>query len=842
MTISTENPEGNTLRKHIGKDLSSGDAFAILRQLASALVYVHQQGFVHGHIRPENVTFQESGATTLSNFEISRSKKSSHSGNGSGAQDPYMSPEQAHGSEIDARSDLYSLGVVFYEMLTRKLPPLSPESSLISFPDLPVMLIQYQSLLDQLLAVDPGRRFQNAGTLLEAIDQIEAGFFLPPMDSGTEDVLGLSATEEQPPEPLIVDEVQPVHSVQEQESPLSTNVEEKVSGASAAEVSDPEPSIKEVKKKDPQPQKTTKPKKSSQHWILIGVVFLLFVAVGIYWAPILLDQQNSPAKNIPLPVVIPAHEKEVEKVFSIEDAPVIENSSEFDAFATGTVTLSITSEPSGARVYLDKRELGETPFTGNALPSGKFTLLLQKKYFLDLTREVELEKDQTVETNYSLTPGKGGIRITSTPESGVVALDGKQIEERTPLTLEAIPAGIHTISIHADRYYPAEKEVEILIDQTAHLDMKLTGGNLVKYQGDWVEPDERDRLIEAQIKKLVIKAENAMNKEKFTEAENYLEEAEALKNDDPGVASAWVLLRKLQNEAASRALLAGAKGFVVEGIALEKALEFVQALQKYMAAKALMPTLAGLDELITNVKVRIDEKEKELARERLMAKLVGDMIFVKGGCFKMGDTFDIGNQFEKPVHKVCLDDYYIAKYEVTQGNWQGVLGDNPSHFKNGADFPVERVSWDDAQKYLEKLKGLTGKKFRLPTEAEWEFAARSRGMNQKYSGGDDVDAVAWYMENSKGHTWEVGTKNPNQLGIHDMSGNVWEWCSDWYSDTYYGISPGKNPQGPTTGTSRVVRGGSWSYYRDNVRAAYRGRYMPYFKFKYLGFRLALDPE
>lgn len=188
-----------------------------------------------------------------------------------------------------------------------------------------------------------------------------------------------------------------------------------------------------------------------------------------------------------------------------------------------------------------------------------------------------------------------------------------------------------------------------------------------------------------------------------------------------------------------------------------------------------------------------------------------EMVFAKGGCYQMGDTFGDGNSDEKPVHKVCVDDFYIGRYEVTQGQWKAIMGRNLSYFKDcGDNCPVEQVSWNDIQNFINKLIQKTGKKYRLPTEAEWEYAARSRGKNEKWAGTSNESEIgdyAWYLSNSGSKTHPVGQKKPNGLGLYDMSGNVWEWCSDWYGKNYYGNSPKDNPTGPSGGQFRVLRGG-----------------------------------
>ena len=218
-----------------------------------------------------------------------------------------------------------------------------------------------------------------------------------------------------------------------------------------------------------------------------------------------------------------------------------------------------------------------------------------------------------------------------------------------------------------------------------------------------------------------------------------------------------------------------------------------------------------------------------------------ELVRVEGGTFRMGATSeqeDEADSDEKPVHGVTLSSYYIGKTEVTQALWQAVMGSNPSRFE-GSDLPVECVSWNDCQEFIQKLNRLTGRNFRLPTEAEWEFACRggnnSRGY--KYSGSNNLGSVAWYNDNSGGQTHPVGTKAPNELGIFDMSGNVWEWCSDWYAN--YTSYSQTNPTGPLSGSNRVCRGGCWCDGARGCRSSHRGIHSPTHRLHYLGLRLAL---
>jgi len=221
------------------------------------------------------------------------------------------------------------------------------------------------------------------------------------------------------------------------------------------------------------------------------------------------------------------------------------------------------------------------------------------------------------------------------------------------------------------------------------------------------------------------------------------------------------------------------------------------------------------------------------------------MVLVKGGNFLMGcsatkDGNCLGD--ETPTHWVSLTDFYIGKYEVTQKEWQTVMGTNPSSNTDCDNCPVERVSWNDIQLFLSNLNSVTGKKYRLPTEAEWEYAARG-GVNRqgfKFAGSNVLDEVAWHLNNSENTTHPVGQKKANPLGLYDMSGNVWEWCADWYGT--YPSTAQTNPKGPSTGgTFRVLRGGSWNFNAEGCRSAIRNYDSPAFRGNYVGFRLVLAP-
>lgn len=226
------------------------------------------------------------------------------------------------------------------------------------------------------------------------------------------------------------------------------------------------------------------------------------------------------------------------------------------------------------------------------------------------------------------------------------------------------------------------------------------------------------------------------------------------------------------------------------------------------------------------------------------------MVTVEGGTFTMGATAEQGSDAysdESPTHQVTLSDYSIGQTEVTQALWLAVMGSNPSYFQGDLSRPVEQVSWNDCQQFITKLNQMTGKTFRLPTEAEWEYAARGGNKSQayKYAGSNTIGDVAWYIDNCYAlgssnpdyGTHAVATKAPNELGLYDMSGNLWEWCQDWYGS--YSSSAQTNPTGSVSGSNHVRRGGSWVCLARYCRVSRRQQDAPTVADDHIGFRLAL---
>jgi formylglycine-generating enzyme required for sulfatase activity len=228
-----------------------------------------------------------------------------------------------------------------------------------------------------------------------------------------------------------------------------------------------------------------------------------------------------------------------------------------------------------------------------------------------------------------------------------------------------------------------------------------------------------------------------------------------------------------------------------------------------------------------------------------------ELVYVRGGTFTMGNGttpkgVKLTYEASRPEHQVTVGDYFIGRYEVTQAQWRAVMDTVPSHF-TGDSLPVEQVSWDDAQQFCAMLSQRAGMRFRLPTEAEWEYAARGGSLSKRcvFAGSNDRDECAWYCVNSGGQTHRVGLLKPNELGLYDMSGNVAEWCGDWMAsyDDMIGSDgePLVNPRGPRSGDSRVLRGGHYNSTSPCCTVYDRGWYLPTGRYEFYGLRLVMEP-
>ena len=284
----------------------------------------------------------------------------------------------------------------------------------------------------------------------------------------------------------------------------------------------------------------------------------------------------------------------------------------------------------------------------------------------------------------------------------------------------------------------------------------------------------------------------------------------------------------------------------------DSAKDFYETAASYQNDKTLQPLIKKCEDKIAEKKKPKPEKKVtpppidsgEKKQSTIIAQLDRNMVTIPSGSFTMGCTSEQGSDCaddEKPTRQVQIKGFKMGKYEVTQAEWRAVMGSDPSelYFKGCDQCPVERVSWDDIQDFIKKLNQKTGKRYRLPSEAEWEYAARG-GQNYKYAGSNDIGTVAWYDENSNKKTHPVGTKKGNGYGLYDMSGNVWEWCQDKWHDSYKDAPPDSRAWESGSSSGRVLRGGGWYAYARGCRVSNRNRSSPDLHFNFLGFRLALS--
>ena len=455
-------------------------------------------------------------------------------------------------------------------------------------------------------------------------------------------------------------------------------------------------------------------------------------------------------------------------------------------------------------IYVDDTPRGKGTWTGR-LGEGEHIVEARKTSHRNSIKKIDVVagRNESV-TVANPVPIYGALNLNSTPDEAFVYLDGVKIGE-TPLIKNNVLIGPHTLKFEKQGCAPLTKTITVAENQMLNVDEKLVTGREISISTD----KNGDKIFVDG---------NYIGTSPLTATLSFGEhEVKAVR--DSKETSKKITVAQTGGDTSVQLAFSTNKTFTVNGVSFE-------------------------------------------------------MIAVKGGTFTMGSTDQYADSDEKITHNVTVSDFMIGKFEVTQKLWKAVMGSNPSYFK-GDNLPVENVSWNDAQEFIKKLNQQTGQNFRLPTEAEWEYAARGGTNTSLYNGENiiingtnnspNLDRLAWYGGNcgqnytssagcdvsngynisgwsekqyndSKGGTHPVGLKQPNAYGLYDMLGNVWEWCQDWYGD--YSSSLQTNPKGPTSGSGRVNRGGSWSGNAGSCRVSYRHSYYPDSRNNYLGFRLA----
>jgi TonB family protein len=461
----------------------------------------------------------------------------------------------------------------------------------------------------------------------------------------------------------------------------------------------------------------------------------------------------------------------------------------FTIIAGETKPLSINMNPTFAGISLSTEPIADIYINGEFKANSKWQGRLNPGIY---TFEAKLDKHQTAIEKQTVTIGQpinltlrptpktGNLKVMSTPFEATIKIDGKELGQ-TPITLKNILIGEYTVEISLPAYATAIEKATITEGQTATIVSTLQNGR------------------------------------------------EITVNSNPTGVTLFVDNVSVGSTPWQGNLIFGNHNLRIEQAEkkAEKQISLLQSGGETSFTLSFGPQ--SFTESINGVNF--------------------DMIAVKGGTFTMGSPAnEAGRGSDETQHQVTLSDFSIGKYEVTQKQWQAIMGNNPSNFK-GDNLPVEQVSWNDVQEFIKKLNQKTGKKYRLPTEAEWEYAARgfpvasisSTGSETSavlYSGSNNIDEVAWYSGNSGSKTHPVGQKMANELGIYDMTGNVWEWCSDWYGG--FNNENQVDPAGNSSGISRVARGNSWGDYKRICRMSIRANNSPDIRNFGLGFRIALS--
>ena len=463
-------------------------------------------------------------------------------------------------------------------------------------------------------------------------------------------------------------------------------------------------------------------------------------------------------------------------------------------------SVSVSSQPQGAKVFLDGEDTGKvTPCTIGEIASGRCDIRLRLKDYAPASQSVTVTEGMTASVNVTLEARFAHVTINSLP-GAAIKVNGAEVGSGSYSNNMA--EGIYDIEASLAGHRPVTKQIEVIVGVPQTIELRPTpiygmldvnsnpmGANITingKSYGD--TPTSIENLLVGDYDVVLTKPGYASVSQRVTVSEN---------------ASASVDVKMQKGEM---------KNSQIDESALS------------VSAINLTPNWSA---------------SVTPSQRAVLEKLIANMVKVEGSTFTMGATPEQGNdayEYERPAHQVTLSDYYIGRYEVTQKEWQAVMGDNPSKFY-GDNLPVDYVSWNDCQDFINKLNQLTGLKFRLPTEAEWEFAARGgkQSKGYKYSGSDNAKNIAWYEKNSGSKPHQVGTKEPNELGIYDMSGNVGEWCGDWYGR--YSSSAQTNPTGPSSGSYRVLRGGSWDNNAWYCRVSNRINRYPSSRYGINGFRV-----
>ncbi|THB67916.1 MAG: PEGA domain-containing protein [Gammaproteobacteria bacterium] len=836
--ISMEFIGGGDLKDKIQQgQLKTEEVIEIIKQIASALGFAHTKGFIHRDIKPENILFKEDGTAILTDFGIAKTVNSDTRMTGTGMSIGtlhYMSPEQARVRTLDGRSDLYSLGVVLYEMLTGEVPYDAEDTIAIAYahvnnpiPELPAVHANMQPILDRLLAKEPEDRYADTDELIDNLKKIERGINIP----------------------------RPQFAVEATQILQSANA------------------------------KTDKPKNKSSFSItpFIPIILILMLAMtalggGYYFflrdsgtnTPII---GGNPKNDIPeegnkedAPEIAgtpvqeegssekpPVKDTEGEKEDNTKTAgttptkgedniggqptPNLQNDHKttYQPAATGYGILDIKSSPEGATVLLGNNIIGQTPLTIKNISAGRYTLSITHPYHTTYSKEIDLKKDTVLKENVQLKAGKGAITIVTEPAKASVLIDGKLAQGVTPLTVKDIATGEHNIKITMQSYETIERNVNLKNGTTEIIDITLSGGDIKTYKHDkvWVGKDEK-------IAKLLEEAEEDMKKGRYSspKGKNALEKYRAIlkidKNDQDAI------------DGVSR--ISGIYAKAAKKYALN--MSFSKYRNNLRTARSISKNHPAVKAAEATYKKMLTISGRTFSDK--IAKGVNGpvMIGILPNKFIMGDIRGDGDRDENPSHEVKVyRRIAMGKYEVSFAEYDqyvratGARSPSDNGWGRG-NRPVINVSWNEAVAYTKWLTKVTGHKYRLPTEAEWEFAARA-GSKKLYSWGDSVGVNKANCK-SCGSSWDnrktapVNSFRPNRFGLHNVHGNVWEWTLDCPSENYDNTPKNGAAYTGSNCGYRVIRGGCYISKPKMIKSANRGKGQKGQRSAQYGFRIVRE--
>lgn len=506
-------------------------------------------------------------------------------------------------------------------------------------------------------------------------------------------------------------------------------------------------------------------------------------------------------------------------------------------------SLQINSTPSGAVVYMDDavQSVGKTPLHLSQVSSGSHTIRLQMPMYVGASREAVIADGETTTVALQLSANFATLTIVSLPDA-TIEVDGKVVGTGRAVVKQS--EGVCDIVVKKKSHRDERRQITVTAgnDQTIELNPTPVYGTLAVESdpiGATIYVNGKEYGTTPNIISNLLVGDYTVRLSKSGCAD-YTQEVSVVENEEKLCRATLPTGKQVTistSQAGDDVYVDGVrKGTSPLTITLPFGTHRVYAMRQ---GKKSQEKVVEVSQYLTGNNVTLSFGTQTFTVNGVSFT----MVRVDGGTFTMGATPEQGSDAygsEKPAHRVTLSSYLIGQTEVTQSLWKAVMGENPSYFK-GDNLPVENVSWKDCQTFISKLNQLTGKTFRLPTEAEWEYAARggNKSKGYKYSGSSDIGSVAWYENNSSRKTHPVGAKQPNELGIYDMSGNVWEWCSDYYDS--YSSAAVTNPTGPVSGSYRVGRGGSWDHGARRCRVSNRDCDFPDYSHPGLGLRLVVVP-